>query len=110
MALLGASAAQALPVHIEINGAVFSPEAEVDIQRHLRTLSTPPFTIRLQAPDIAAFAAFTQARIGEMMEVFVCDEVIFSPKLLAPISDGEIYIHTALVNGRLEAFVSGGCP
>ena len=110
MALLCATTAQALPVRIEIGEAVFLPQAEVDIRRNLRTLSTPPFTVVMQPPDVANFAAFTHGRVGQDMRVFVCDTVVFAPKLLAVIENGQIYIHTAMANGRLEAFTTQGCP
>jgi len=109
-ALLSVTTAQALPLRVQMGEDTFMPQAEVDIQRNLRTLSTPPFTVRMQAPDIVAFAQFTAAHTGMEMQVFVCDEVVFSPVLSAPISDGEIYIHTAMANGRLEAFSTQGCP
>jgi preprotein translocase subunit SecD len=109
-ALLSATTAQALPVRIEIGDGVFTPQAEVSFRRNLRTLSTPPYTLEMQAPDIAAFAAFTQERTGQEMRVVVCDEVVFSPDLSAQIENGKIDIHTAMANGRLESFVTQGCP
>lgn len=99
-----------LPVRIESGDGVFTPQAEVSFRRNLRTLSTPPFTLKMQAPDIADFAAFTRAHIGQEMRVYVCGEVVFSPTLLKPVEDGAIYIHTAMVNGGLEAFSTQGCP
>jgi len=111
LALFWAGAAQAgLPVRIQIGEAVFEPQAEVSFRRNLRTLSTPPFTLKMQAPDIEAFAVFTQGREGQPMQVFVCNEVVFSPDLRQQITNGRIDIHTAMVNGRLEVFVTQGCP
>jgi len=99
-----------LPVRIEIGDGVFTPQAEVNFRRNLRTLSTPPYTLEMQAPDIEAFAAFTEGREGQEMRVIVCGEAVFSPDLRAQITNGRIDIHNAMVNGRLETFVTQGCP
>ena len=110
MILPVSAVAAPLPVRIEVGDGVFTPQAEVSFRRNLRTLSTPPFTLEMQAPDIADFAAFTRGRAGQEMRVIVCDEVVFSPDLRAQITNGRIDIHNAMVNGRLEAFVTQGCP
>ncbi len=105
---ISASAAS-LPVRIEIGDGVFAPQAEVNIRRNLRTLSTPPFTLELQAPDIEAFASFTEGRAGQPMRVIVCDKVVFAPDLRAPIINGRIDIHNAPKNGQLEQLIEKGC-
>jgi hypothetical protein len=109
--LLPVSACAApLPVRIEIGDGVFTPQAEVSFRRNLRTLSTPPYTLVMQAPDIEAFAAFTEGRAGQPMQLFVCGEMVFAPDLSAPITNGKISIHNAPEGGRLETFLTQGCP
>ena len=109
-ALLSATAAQALPVRIEIGDGVFTPQAEVSFRRNLRTLSTPPYTLEMHMTDIAGFAAFTRGRAGQKMRVIVCDEVVYSPDLQAQIEHGKIDIHNAPEGGPLERFITQGCP
>jgi len=109
--ILPASACAApVPVRIEIGDGVFVPAAEVGFRRNLRTLSTPPYTLEMQEPDIAAFTAFTEGRSGQRMRVIVCGEAVFSPDLRAPVSNGKIDIHNAPEGGALETFITKGCP
>ena len=110
IALMSASAAQALPVRIEMGDETFVPQAEVRFESPPNIISTPPYMLIMQAPDIEGFAQFTAGKSGQKMLVFVCDAVVFSPELAAPISDGRIDINTAFLNGRLDAFLRVGCP
>lgn len=104
------ASAAPLPVRIEIGDGVFAPQAGVNFRRNLRTLSTPPYTLVMQAPDIERFAAFTEGRAGQPMRVIVCGAVVFAPDLRAPVTNGRIDIHNAPETGPLEQFIEKGCP
>ena len=110
MLLLAGAARAELPVRIEIGEAVFIPQAEVSFRQNLRTMSTPPYTLIMRAPDARAFAAFTADEVGQIMDVIVCDEVVFSPSLRTLIPNGRVDIHNAPVGGLLETFIGQGCP
>ncbi len=91
-------------------GIDFAPEQQVFVQENMRTMSTPAFSLQLTPTDSRRFYTFTQAHIGELMELRVCSEVVMTPRLQTAIPDGQISIHNAPPDSRLAKFLTEGCP
>lgn len=99
-----------LPVQISIGETVFAPVGEISLQKHLRTMSTPPYGVIIAREDMAAFGRFTATGVGQMMDISVCNQVVLSAIVQVGITNPYISIHNAPKGGLLDDFSENGCP
>ncbi|UDL90987.1 hypothetical protein LGH82_06800 [Mesorhizobium sp. PAMC28654] len=69
------------------------------------TVSGQSLSLELTPESKQAFAAFTTANVGKVVDLSIDGAVVMSPRLMEPITGGEIMVSGTFVPGELERIV-----
>ena len=98
-----------LPMQMRSQDDAFRPLVPVMFTIEQRD-GRPVVKMSIQFDDADGLADFTTRHVGENVGLAVCGEVLMTPRIVAPITQGEIVITGPEVVDTLKEFIISGCP